>query len=73
MTNKGDQENETVQEVTIVYTNWKGETAIRRIIPRQISFTSNEWHPTPQWLLEAYDLDKKDIRHFALKDIRVWF
>jgi hypothetical protein len=73
MTSNVMQEKETTQEITIVYTNWKGETSIRRILPKQISFGSNEWHPTPQWLLEAYDLDKKDIRNFALKDIRTWF
>ena len=67
ITNKEDE-----QEVKIVYTNWKGETSIRRIIPQKISFGNNEWHKIPQWLLEAYDLDKKDVRHFALKDIRAW-
>ena len=68
-----NENSETSKEVNIVYTNWKGETAIRRITPKQIYFGSNEWHPTQQWLLEAYDLDKQDIRNFALKDIRVWF
>jgi hypothetical protein len=47
MTSNVMQEKETTQEITIVYTNWKGETSIRRILPKQISFGSNEWHPTP--------------------------
>ena len=68
-----DFEADTEKHITVVYTNWKGETAIRRILPMQINFSSNEWHTTPQWLLEAYDLDKKAVRVFAVKDIRAWF
>jgi hypothetical protein len=59
--------------VTIVYTNYKGETAIRRILPQSIFFGSNEWHKEPQWLLEGIDLDKDALRTFAVRDIRAWF
>lgn len=58
--------------VSIVYTNYKGETAIRKIIPEKIWFGKTEWHPEDQWLMDAYDVDKKANRSFALKDIRVW-
>jgi predicted DNA-binding transcriptional regulator YafY len=58
--------------VTIRYTNYRGETAIRRIIPREVRFISTEWHPEPQWVLEAYDLDRKAERSFAIKDINDW-
>ena len=61
------------QEVRVVYTNWKGVTAIRNIIPVRIYFGNNEWHSESQWLLEALDLDRKAIRTFAMKDIRAWF
>ncbi|MFH1591930.1 MAG: WYL domain-containing protein [Candidatus Woesearchaeota archaeon] len=61
------------KEVKIVYTNWRGETGIRRIIPKEIIFTSNEWHKEKQWCLVAYDPDKKADRTFALKDIKSWF
>ena len=60
------------QDVSVIYTNWKGETSIRRILPIQVVFTSNEWHKEEQWLLEARDLDKDAIRTFAMKDIRWW-
>ncbi|NND64690.1 MAG: WYL domain-containing protein, partial [Gammaproteobacteria bacterium] len=57
------------KQVTIEYTNYKGETRMRRIMPKQIVFSSNEWHPQPQWLLEAHDHEKDAPRTFALKDI----
>lgn len=54
--------------VTLTYTNWKGETAERAIIPRRVWWGSTEWHPEPQWLLTAFDVDKQAERDFALKD-----
>ena len=54
--------------VTLTYTNWKGETAQRTIIPRRVWWGSTEWHPEPQWLLTAFDVDKGSERDFALKD-----
>lgn len=54
--------------ITLTYTNWKGETAQRTIIPRRVWWGSTEWHPEPQWLLTAFDVDKEAERDFALKD-----
>ncbi len=53
-----------------VYTNWKGETGKRRVLPIQLFWGVSEYHPTPQWLLHAYDLDKNDWRTFALTGIK---
>ncbi len=58
--------------VVINYTNWKGVTALRKIIPKKIFFGSTEWHKEEQWLLEAYDVDKNADRSFAIKDIKSW-
>lgn len=58
--------------VEIVYTNWKGVTAIRHIIPKDIFFGSTEWHTEEQWLLNAFDVDKQADRSFALRDIKSW-
>lgn len=58
--------------VEIVYTNWKGITAIRHIIPKDIFFGSTEWHQEEQWLLNAFDVEKQADRSFALKDIQSW-
>ena len=59
--------------VFLDYTNWKGERRTRRVTPITVDFTSTEWHPEPQWLLTALDLDKGgEVRTFAMKDIHSW-
>lgn len=58
--------------VRILYTNYRGETALRAIIPERLYFGSTEWHPEPQWLLEATDVEKDQSRSFAMKDVRAW-
>lgn len=57
-----------MSELTIAYTNHRGERAVRRIIPWDVWFGTTDWHPEPQWFLRAFDLDKNDKRDFALKD-----
>ena len=56
------------EPVTLTYTNWRGETSKRTIKPKYIWFGATEWHPEPQWLLTAFDLEKDAERDFALKD-----
>jgi predicted DNA-binding transcriptional regulator YafY len=56
--------------VCIVYTNYRGETAQRRIVPQRVWFGATEWHPGEQWLLDAFDLEKGSPRSFALRDIK---
>jgi predicted DNA-binding transcriptional regulator YafY len=56
--------------IKIVYTNYRGETALRKVLPQRVWFGSTEWHPEEQWLLEAIDLDKGASRSFALRDIQ---
>lgn len=58
--------------VTIVYTNYKGVTGTRRIVPIEILFGHNEWHTQDQWLMRALDIEKNAERTFALKDIKFW-
>jgi predicted DNA-binding transcriptional regulator YafY len=58
--------------VTFEYTNHRGQTRQRKVIPVSIRFGSAEWHPDPQWLLEAFDLDKQSMRTFALLGISSW-
>jgi predicted DNA-binding transcriptional regulator YafY len=55
---------------TIMYRNWKGEVRERRILPTHIFWGSNEWHTEEQWLVEAYDLEKKELRTFALEGFK---
>lgn len=58
--------------IKIVYRNHRGEVGTRRIKPITIWFGSSQWHPEPQWLMEAMDLEKNVVRDFALKDITSW-
>ena len=59
--------------VTIVYTNYKGKTAVRKILPKEIFYGHTDWHPEDQWLLTAFDIQKAADRSFAMKDIKAWF
>ena len=63
------EENQTVK---IIYTNYRNETAIRQIIPIRIWFGKTEWHPEPQWVLDAFDLDKEAERSFSMREIKAW-
>lgn len=65
----GDASHTPQGEVTVVYRNYKGETTCRRILPYRIWFGPTEWHPEPQWVMEALDLDKDVLRTFAMRDI----
>jgi predicted DNA-binding transcriptional regulator YafY len=56
----------TETAVEILYTNWRG------VIPQRLTYDATEWHPEPQWLMEAFDCDRKAMRSFAMKDIQQW-
>lgn len=58
--------------VTIDYTNYRGERAVRRVVPVRMMFGSNQWHRHAQWLMVAVDLAKGEERIFALCDIHSW-
>jgi hypothetical protein len=55
--------------VLIDYTNWEGKREVRTIFPLSLHFGSNVWHPEPQWLLEAFDLNISKPRSFAISGI----
>jgi len=57
-------------QTTLVYKNWRDETSVRTIEPHRLFFGSNEWHKEPQWLIEAFDCEKKAMRVFALAGFR---
>jgi predicted DNA-binding transcriptional regulator YafY len=58
--------------IRISYTNYRGETARREIVPQRVWFGATEWHPEEQWLLDAIDLEKGAQRSFALRDIKAY-
>ena len=58
-----------LKRVRVDYTNYRGEFQKNRlIIPLKLIWGENEYHPTPQWLLEVFDEDKDALRIYALKD-----
>jgi hypothetical protein len=66
--------SDPLHHVWIDYTNHRGKRAWRRIVPlhEPLSFENNEWHPQSQWIMNAIDLDKHEIRSFALASIHEW-
>lgn len=51
------------------YTNYRGEKSRRQVMFHHVWFGKTEYHPEPQWMVRAFDLEKKDNRDFALADI----
>lgn len=58
----------TQEPIKVLYTNWRGEVALRTIVPIGIRYGSTDWHPEPQWLLHVHDVDKGAEREYALRD-----
>ncbi len=57
------------KKIVINYTNWKGATNDRVIIPVKVWFGETQWHTGQQWFLTATDVTKNEEREFALKNI----
>lgn len=56
-------------QITFTYRNWRGEVAQRVVRPIAIRFGATEYHPRPQWLMQAFDLEKQAVRDFAMSDL----
>lgn len=54
----------------VMYTNWKGVTRERTIVAKELYLGQTEYHPDEQWILRAVDLEKDEVRDFALADLR---
>lgn len=52
------------------YKNYRGEVSERTVRPIRIYHGATEWHPEPQWLLEAFDMEKDAVRAFAMCDMQ---
>lgn len=63
----------TPEPVKILYRNYRGEVAIRTIIPNKVWHGTTSYHPEPQWFLEAFDADREADRDFAMRDIMAWW
>jgi len=60
------------KQVKIQFTNYRNETTVRTIIPKEIKYGKTEYHPEEQWLLVAWDCEKQAERTFAMKDVKEW-
>jgi predicted DNA-binding transcriptional regulator YafY len=58
--------------ISIDYTNHRGERGTRVIKPHRVWFGSTVWHAREQWLIEAIDRDRKELRNFSLQNIHGW-
>lgn len=58
-------------EIHFTYRNYRGEVGRRRVRAHDIhvSFGATHYHPEPQIIFRAFDLDKEAVREFALKDM----
>ena len=53
----------------VMYTNYKGETRERTIVPITLWYGHTDFHKEDQWLLTALDKEKGQVRDFAMADM----
>ena len=58
--------------VNVIYVNHRGEEEVRHIIPQRLFFGTSDFYPTPQYLLDCFDLDKMAPRTYRMGDIKAW-
>jgi predicted DNA-binding transcriptional regulator YafY len=58
--------------VTFTYKNWQGKVATRRVFPLELWYGKTDYHPGEQWFLKAFDMDKHEVRDFAMADVSDW-
>ena len=61
--------NKLKKHIKFKYLNYKGVESIRNVEISDIFFGQNEYYPNQQLLLKGLDLDKKEIRVFAINNI----
>lgn len=54
---------------TFSYVNHSGVLMIRSVVPLRIFFGTSLYYTEPQWLMEAFDLDRNANRTFAMSKI----
>ena len=60
------------RHVVIDFTNHRGERKTYTILPHSLLFNKSVYHPTPCWLIEATDVHRNVVRHFAMDQIHSW-
>lgn len=63
----------TTGRVRITYTNWRGETRSRVILPQALLWGETRQHQGFQWILWAKDPEDGDVvKGFAMGGITKW-
>jgi hypothetical protein len=57
------------QIVRVLYRNWKGEIAWRRIVQMRMEWSQDNAYHKDQWLLRCWDLDKEAERSYSCYDM----
>jgi predicted DNA-binding transcriptional regulator YafY len=52
------------------YVNYKGVESHRIVLVYEIYYGGNQYHPDLQWFMKALDINKKETRDFAMKDMK---
>lgn len=52
--------------IKFTYTNWRGETAVRTVLPLAIEFGETPEHPEQCWMLRSFCQDRKSHRNFMM-------
>lgn len=60
------------RHVVIDFTNHRNERKEYTILPHSVFFSKSKFHPIPCWLLEATDVNRNVVRHFAMDQIHSW-
>ncbi|WWT49336.1 hypothetical protein [Escherichia phage vB_EcoM-LTH01] len=56
------------------YRNWKGDCGYRTVTGTPVMwYGESPYHRGEQWFMKAYDVDKQDIRDFAVADVIEFF
>ncbi len=56
--------------IKFYYKNWRGEYSYRTIHGAPMFwYGESKYHKGAQWFIKAYDVEKQDIRDFAVNDI----
>lgn len=59
--------------IKVRYKNYRGEVAVRLIVPIRYEYKATEYHPEEQWILVVWDVERDAVREYAASDIIQWF
>lgn len=58
--------------VRITYTNHRGATEVREVVPAFWWYGTSSYHGGEQYFMQAYCKSRKAFRDFAFKDNKSW-